>query len=72
MPIIIGDSKETMEVADKLFEQGIWAHGIRPPTVPPGTARVRLSLTLSMTDAALEKAAGTIAESAEEVGIARV
>ncbi|MEK7354525.1 MAG: 8-amino-7-oxononanoate synthase, partial [Chloroflexota bacterium] len=72
LPIIIGGNEAVIRFSESLWEKRLLVKAIRPPTVPPGTARVRLSLTLSMTDAALEKAAGAIAESAEEVGIARV
>jgi 8-amino-7-oxononanoate synthase len=70
LPIIVGDNEAVMRFAESLQEKGLLVKGVRPPTVPPGTARVRLSLTLSMSDEALEKAASAIAESAEEVGVA--
>lgn len=70
LPVIIGGNEAVVRFSESLWEKGLLVKAIRPPTVPPGTARVRLSLTLSMTDAALEKASGTIAESAQEVGIA--
>lgn len=44
-PIIIGDSSETMATANKLSEQGILVGAIRPPTVPQGSARLRITLT---------------------------
>ncbi len=44
-PIIIGDNKLTMAYAEALQTAGFDVRGIRPPTVPPGTARLRLSLT---------------------------
>ena len=69
LPIIVGDNKTVIRLSGRLWEKGLLVKPIRPPTVPSGTARVRLSLTLSMTDADLEKAAGAIAKSAEEVGI---
>lgn len=69
LPIIVGDNETVIRFSESLREKGLLVKAIRPPTVPPGTARVRLSLTLSMTDAALEKAAVAIAKSAGEVGI---
>ncbi|MBI2851109.1 MAG: 8-amino-7-oxononanoate synthase [Chloroflexi bacterium] len=70
LPIIVGGNEDVMRFSESLSRKGLLVKGVRPPTVPPGTARVRLSLTLSMTDSALEQAACAIAEAAEEVGIA--
>ena len=44
VPIIIGDSSKALHVAQKLFEYGVYATAIRPPTVPDGTARIRTTL----------------------------
>lgn len=49
VPIVIGADAETMAIADALQEAGFDIRGIRPPTVPRGTARLRLSLTLNAT-----------------------
>lgn len=44
-PIVIGSNIDTLNVAKYLRDQGIWVPVIRPPTVAPGSARLRLSLT---------------------------
>jgi len=44
-PVIIGDNHEALRVALALFERGLWVPAIRPPTVPKGTARLRVSLS---------------------------
>lgn len=44
-PIVIGDNAKALSVAQQLFDQGIWAPAIRPPTVPKGTARLRITLS---------------------------
>ena len=44
-PVLIGDNHEALRVALALFERGLWVPAIRPPTVPKGTARLRVSLT---------------------------
>jgi 8-amino-7-oxononanoate synthase len=49
IPIIIGDEKRTLDLALKLKEKGIRVSCIRPPTVPIGTSRVRISLTTNHT-----------------------
>ncbi|GAB2196455.1 8-amino-7-oxononanoate synthase [Sessilibacter sp. MAH4] len=46
-PIIIGDQETTLKVAQWLQEQGVLVGAIRPPTVPAGTARLRVTLTAS-------------------------
>ncbi|MFT6350472.1 MAG: 8-amino-7-oxononanoate synthase [Psychromonas sp.] len=46
-PIIIGDSVKTLRIADKLKSLGFWTTAIRPPTVPVGTARLRITLTVN-------------------------
>ncbi len=44
-PLIIGDTDKAVAVANKLRERGLWVTAIRPPTVPKGTARLRITLT---------------------------
>ncbi|XJZ29063.1 8-amino-7-oxononanoate synthase [Bacillota bacterium Lsc_1132] len=45
IPVIIGDPKEAVIFAEKLLEKGIYAPAIRPPTVPDGESRIRLTVT---------------------------
>ena len=45
IPVIIGDPKEAVIFAEKLQEKGIYAPAIRPPTVPEGESRIRLTVT---------------------------
>ena len=49
LPIVLGDDARTMQVAEALQAAGFDVRGIRPPTVPRGTARLRISLTLNVT-----------------------
>ncbi len=44
-PVMIGDNHEALRVANALYEHGLWVPAIRPPTVPKGSARLRVSLT---------------------------
>jgi 8-amino-7-oxononanoate synthase len=44
-PLIVGESERALKLAGILWEQGIWVSAIRPPTVPEGTARLRISLS---------------------------
>jgi 8-amino-7-oxononanoate synthase len=50
-PIIVGDNAECVRIADALLERGLWVPAIRPPTVPKGTARLRVSLSATHTEA---------------------
>jgi len=44
-PLMIGDSHQALMVSEQLKAQGIWLSAIRPPTVPVGQARLRITLT---------------------------
>jgi 8-amino-7-oxononanoate synthase len=48
-PIVIGDNAESLQAAATLYEQGFWVPAIRPPTVPVGTARLRITLSAAHT-----------------------
>lgn len=49
-PIVIGDNAESLKAAATLYEQGFWVPAIRPPTVPVGTARLRITLSAAHTE----------------------
>ncbi len=55
IPVIIGENDRTAEVCDILFDNGYFTLPIRPPTVPKGTSRIRLSLTTEIEERDLEK-----------------
>ena len=44
-PIVIGDDRAAMQCTERLLCDGLFVQGIRPPTVPPGTARLRVSMS---------------------------
>jgi 8-amino-7-oxononanoate synthase len=48
-PLIIGDNASTVSLAQSLWESGLWVPAIRPPTVPKGTARLRISVSAAHT-----------------------
>ena len=54
-PVIIGGNEETLAAAEALFARGIWVPAIRPPTVAPGTSRLRISLTAAHTQMHLDE-----------------
>ncbi|CAI1618120.1 8-amino-7-oxononanoate synthase [Serratia plymuthica] len=44
-PLLVGDNQRALDLAQQLRGQGLWVSAIRPPTVPPGGARLRITLT---------------------------
>ncbi len=50
IPLVIGDNKETVDTCDILFQNGYFTLPIRPPTVPEGTSRIRISLTVDINE----------------------
>lgn len=61
VPLIVGEDARAMEVAKKVRAAGFDVRGIRPPTVPAGTARLRISLTLNAAPADLDGLAAALA-----------
>ena len=54
VPLIVGESAETVLKAEALQRHGFYLTAVRPPTVPEGTSRLRLSLRADMTDEEME------------------
>ncbi|NMG30990.1 8-amino-7-oxononanoate synthase [Aromatoleum evansii] len=54
-PVVIGDNAETVAAARALWDAGLWVPAIRPPTVPQGSARLRISLTGAHTHQDVER-----------------
>ena len=50
-PLLIGDNQQSLKLSEGLRERGIWVAAIRPPTVPQGTARLRITLSAAHTEA---------------------
>jgi 7-keto-8-aminopelargonate synthetase-like enzyme len=69
LPVMTGENSLALELARAAWERGVLATAIRPPTVPEGTARVRLSVSLSHSEEDIETAARILAEAASEVGL---
>ena len=60
VPVIIGDAQATLAASNRLADEGFLAVAIRPPTVPVGTARLRLTFTALHPDEAIERLADLV------------
>ncbi len=56
IPVIVGDSGRALKAAEKLFEYGVYANAIRPPTVPINAARIRTTVTAAHTQDDIDSA----------------
>ena len=59
-PVVIGKNEEALAVGSALLEAGIWVPVIRPPTVPTGTSRLRISLSATHTAEQVERLVSTL------------
>ncbi len=55
VPVLIGDPFKTLELRNSLLQKGVMVGAVRPPTVPPQTSRLRISLHTDVTEEALEE-----------------
>ncbi len=60
VPVLIGEAETTLEMARRLEERGLFVGAIRPPTVPRGTSRLRVSLSLAHDMEAIEELAAAV------------
>ena len=61
-PIVVGDNHAVVALAEALYSRGLWVPGIRPPTVPQGSARLRVSLSAAHTTEHVERLVDALRE----------
>ena len=66
LPLMIGDAQDCMSFSECLLAKGVYAQGIRPPTVQPGSARLRITPMATHTDEHLKQAIQAFKEVKEE------
>jgi 8-amino-7-oxononanoate synthase len=54
-PLIVGDEGRALALSRHLYERGIWVAAIRPPTVPKGTSRLRITLSAAHTEPQIDR-----------------
>jgi len=69
IPIAIGDNDRAVAVAGALQADGFDVRAIRPPSVPPGTARLRVSINAALSDETIERFAVSLAAALRGVGL---
>jgi 8-amino-7-oxononanoate synthase len=72
VPLIVGDADSAVAATDRALERGVFAQAIRPPTVPPGTSRLRLAVMASHTKSELREAGRTLAAAVPASTVARL
>ncbi len=69
VPLLVGDERTALALCQGALERGVFAQAIRPPSVPAGTSRLRLTAMASHTPAELRRAARVLGEVARKQGL---
>ncbi len=69
IPILVGDSGQSLALADECRKMGLFVTAVRPPTVPEGSARIRLSVTLHQKRPELARAAVQLVAACRKLGL---
>lgn len=68
LPLRVGDADTTLDLAAALLDEGILCPAIRPPTVPPNTSRLRLSLMATHTEEDIARVAQALRNACDRIG----
>ncbi len=66
VPVIVGEAETAVAASERALERGVFAQAIRPPTVPAGSSRMRLTVMASHTKSELRDAAKVVAKAVPE------
>jgi glycine C-acetyltransferase len=69
VPVLVGGAEETMEYSRQLLDSGVFVQGIRPPTVPAGSCRLRCTLMATHTEEDIEEAVASISTVGKKLGV---
>ena len=69
-PLIVGANQQALDVMAGLRERGLWVPAIRPPTVPAGTARLRITLSAAHSETDVARLVAALAEVARTTHVA--
>jgi 8-amino-7-oxononanoate synthase len=69
VPVEVGEAEPTMALCEGALERGVFAQGIRPPTVPEGSSRLRFTVMATHDPEELRRAAHQVGEAAREIGL---
>ncbi len=69
LPVMIGSAEKTMSLAEALLRRGVFAQGIRPPTVPEGSSRLRVTPMATHSREQLLQALAAFAAARKELGV---
>ncbi|HEX3043103.1 MAG TPA: 8-amino-7-oxononanoate synthase [Solirubrobacterales bacterium] len=70
VPVEVGGAEATMELCERALRRGVFAQGIRPPTVPEGSSRLRFTVMAPHQAKELATAAREVGAAAREIGLA--
>lgn len=69
VPVMVGEAQKTMEFSTRLLDKGLFVQGIRPPTVPAGSCRLRCTVMATHEEGDLRMAADIISSIGRDMGV---
>jgi 8-amino-7-oxononanoate synthase len=69
VPIVVGEDGNAVRMQNMLLQKGIFIQAVRPPTVPPGTSRLRLTIVRSLTKTEIDFALEALKSAGQEAGV---